>query len=91
MDPQKEKKLKKVLPAGFADSIESASTESLKSTVSQVALQINEVETARDSNEEIQKLREQLELIRGPFSDTLKVLKAKIKYIALVLEERGAR
>ena len=84
------KALQKALPE-FVDSVESTSTEALKSSVSQLALNINKVEEDRDGNEKIVQLREALLESTGPYKDTLGVLRKKIKYIAHILEERGAQ
>ena len=91
MDPKKILKIKKSLPEGFADTLESMDTAGLKVEVARLALYIEETEEARDSNETICALKSQLKDLTGPFSDTLKVLKNKIRYIYLLLEERGVK
>ena len=91
MDAKKLNRLKKTLPEGFADTVEAAQNDELKRTVSQLALYIEKVEEERDTNETISALKNQLMELRGPFTDTIKVLKAKIRFIYLLLESRGVQ
>lgn len=90
MDQKKFNALKKSLPTGYADGLEAMPTEKLKVEVSILAIHAAKVEEERETNEAIVALKNQLKDTVGPFNDTLKALKAKIKYICTLLEERGA-
>jgi hypothetical protein len=79
------------LPEGFADGVQAAQTEELKSMVSRIALDLDKVEEDRKNNEGIKMAKEALAEVVGPYSDASKMLKRKIRFIAQVLEERGAK
>jgi len=79
------------LPDGFADGAKSAQTDELKAMVSRIALDMDKVEEDRRNNEGIKMAKEALAEVVGPYSETTKMLKRKIRYIAKILEERGAK
>jgi len=85
------KNFKDALPEGFAETADSAKTEELRSMVSRFALDMSKIEEERKNNEAIKSAKEAMKELVGPYSETISVLKKKIRYIAQILEERGAK
>lgn len=82
-------KYKKQLPDDYLETIGSMETEELKKRVLESEGKIFEIESDKEFNDEIQKAKEELKKLTGPYSDAKKQENAKIKAILFTLENRG--
>lgn len=83
------KKVKKALPVPFLDSVNTASTEELKSIIASCAVDVVQLQNQQDTDAQSLALKQQLEDINGGYKDTRKVLNAKIEWCVHLLESRG--
>lgn len=83
------KNAEKLLPQTFIDGIQAAKDEELKSAISRAAIELVELDTHQAEDDKLNALKEQLKDLSSGYSDTRKVLKAKIKYCTYILESRG--
>jgi hypothetical protein len=89
VDAKLEKKLKKALPDAFLTNIQSAQDVELFKVITDSAIHIEEVEDAQKNDEEIEKAYAAKEVLVAPYRDSLRVLKAKIRYCKALLADRG--
>lgn len=71
----------------FALEIQRLTPDELDNRIMNYAKNIEETQLAMDSNEKIQQLKEELKELKGPYTDTIKALKAKIAYVYIVMLE----
>lgn len=80
-------KVEKDLP-DFVDMLNGASLESLDKNLSIYAKYREETELAKSEDEGLQRAKEAVKEISAPYNDAIKVLKLKLAYINLLIEER---
>lgn len=81
-------KLKEVDPY-FVESVYSAKDEDLYSKFGTLAKNMTEIENARDNDEDLKVKKEELKVLNETYTEPLKAIKLKRKFIYKVLEERG--
>jgi hypothetical protein len=81
-------KLKEVDPY-FVESIYSSKDEDLNSKFGSLAKQMTEIENARDNDDDLKAKKEELKVLNETYTEPLKAIKMKRKFIYKVLEERG--
>ena len=85
-----EKKMRKE-HGEFVDVVQGMSVEDLDSRLLGLAKHQEEVDEAISSNEQILLMKERLKELVGPFKDTKKALKMKMKYLHLLIKEKGGK
>jgi hypothetical protein len=73
----------------FVQEVYSMTDEKLDEKLSEMAKQVTQNENARDADDDIKKLREQLKTANQTYSVPINTLKLKRKLIYKILEERG--
>lgn len=81
-------KLKEVDPY-FVESIYASKDEDLNAKFGSLAKQMTEVENARENDEDLKTKKEELKVLNETYTEPLKAIKLKRKFIYKVLEERG--
>lgn len=81
------KKMQKEEPT-FTDSVDGLPAADIKANILIYAKHQHDSELALALDEEIQQASEDLKQLKGPYTDTIKKLKAKIKYLHLILEDK---
>lgn len=81
-------KLKEIDPY-FVESIYSSKEEDLNSKFGSLAKHMTEIENARDNDEDLKAKKEELKILNESYTEPLKAIKLKRKFIYKVLEERG--
>jgi hypothetical protein len=74
----------------FVDEINSSSSEDLKSKMISLQKYLVETESELSINPHIQKAKTELKIIAGPYQDTRRALRNKLKLSVKRLEEIGA-
>ncbi len=83
------RKLIKSLPTGFAQEADALSPEALKAAIIVCETNIAESERAKENDEQLHALREKLQELNGSYADAVKTQRAKIRYMLLLLEQKG--
>ena len=73
----------------FIAVVDGMSLEDLDGRLLSLAKHQEEVAEALANHEQINKLKEQLKELKADFNDTQKALKMKMKYIHLLIKEKG--
>ena len=80
---------KKNVPAPFLDELPSRTTDEIKGIVAQCAMEIDRLDQELKENVTVKELKENLKDLTGPFADTKKTLRSKIRYCRETLATRG--
>lgn len=72
----------------FTDGVDSLSREELEANMLQLAKYREETEMAKKKDEGLERAREMVKELQGPYNDALKALKIKMAYLALLIQER---
>lgn len=83
-----EKVIKK-LPTGFADEAAGMDETALRAAIVDADASVRETEMARDSDETLAAVREQLKDLSSGYRDAIGAQRAKVAYCLHLLEERG--
>lgn len=81
------KKMQRTDPV-FCDSVDGLPATDVKANILIYAKHQHDSELALSLDEEIQSTQEQLKELKAPYSEVIKSLKAKIKYLHLILEDK---
>lgn len=82
-------KLESKLTETFVDEVKTASEQRLRDLVVQLSKEIEEIEDHKESDPELKSLKEQLKELSAPYRDAKANKRNGLKYVLLVLEERG--
>jgi uncharacterized protein YlxW (UPF0749 family) len=82
------KKMQKTMPS-FTDSVEGLSIEDTDKQILLLSKQLKLVEMEMELDEEIEQLKNTLKEMQAPYNDAKKMLKNKVTYLALLLQEKG--
>lgn len=74
----------------FTETVDTLSDEDLSKNLLLYSKQREEVALALADSEEIEQLEEQLKELKAPYKESLQILKNKIKYIAILLKDKGS-
>ena len=74
---------------GFIDTANSLSENELKKLILSCEANINKVEEAKANDQKLNDAKETVKEYTAPYSETKKLLTAKIKYSLYLLNERG--
>ena len=81
------KKLQKKDPV-FTDSVDGLPAPDLKQNILLYSKHMHDTEMALKNDEEIQDVQEQLKEMKAPYTETMRMLKEKIKYLHLILKDK---
>lgn len=81
-------KLKEIDPY-FVESVYSSKDDDLFSKFGSLAKSMTEVENARDNDVDLKTKKEELKVLNETYTEPLKAIKLKRKFIYKILEERG--
>ena len=82
------KKVQKKFP-DFTSTADGMSLEDIKKNLSLYANYREQTELAKKKDEDLEKARESVKFIAGPYNDTIAALKLKLSYLHLLLAEKG--
>lgn len=82
------KKIQKEFP-DFYDSLQTADLDDLKAKLTTHAKHREETEKAKEECVPLNEAKDKVKELQGPFNDTLKALKLRMKYIYLLMNEKG--
>lgn len=82
--------IKKNMPE-FADEVNTATTEQLDSRLSQLAKDRQEVQDAKDADEELDDAQETARQFAAPYRDSFKAIALKSRFIIATIKERGGK
>ena len=88
---KKLKAVKKLLPTGYIENMESVSTEELEKEIAKSAIDRVQLTNDEATDETLLALDQQREDLKAGYRDTRSMLGAKIKWCVHLLEERGAK
>lgn len=74
----------------FAQEAATLSADDLSGRLAQFAIDFDEVEKAKEADEELENTRKKLSELGAPYKDSKKALRLKSKYIISLLKEKGA-
>lgn len=74
----------------FVDQIDTSTTEQLKGIIVQIQGDLDEASNFLKTNEEIIRLKGELDMIKGPTNETKRSLTNRTKFIVDALKEKGA-
>lgn len=77
------------LPEGFEEHIQSLADNQIKERIANLTMAILEHKHLMDSNEELNKAKEQVKTLKEPFTAPMKECKEQIAYCKAVLDDRG--
>jgi hypothetical protein len=86
-----EAKLKEKVGPEVVETLLASDSDELQEKLGLLAKHEDETEEAQEKDEEIQKLSEELNNLKGPYKDTLKGIKLQRSFIAILLRERGKK
>jgi len=72
----------------FTDEVDVLSIDSLEKKMSKYAKYREEVLVSKENDEDLQQAKEEVKVLSGPYSDTLKALKMKTAYINILIDEK---
>lgn len=72
----------------FTDSVDNAKLEDLEANLLRYAKYREETEMAKKKDEDLDKAKNLVKELQGPYNETLKALKVKTAYLGLLIEER---
>jgi len=72
----------------FTDSVDGLPAKDLKDNILILSKHLHETEMALKSDEEIQRVQEELKELKAPYTETSKMLKNKIQYLHLILKDK---
>ena len=81
--------LRKKMPDGLPEELESMDAEGLKDRVIRCQANIMEVQKELKDNHRLNALKEEIKEIRGPFSDAIKAQRSICEYAMMQLEDKG--
>jgi len=84
-----EAKIKKEYPQ-FVEEIASLSVDQLNSRLAELAKQTDEVEQAKDDDEELDSAKDKVSEFSAPYRDAKKMLKLKSRYVIGLIREKGS-
>jgi len=73
----------------FVDAVDRLSVTELDSRLLAYAKEVENTRTSLEENATINKLKEDLKQAKGPFNDTQKALRVKMKYLMSLIAEKG--
>ncbi len=73
----------------FVDAVASLGVTELEARILSYAKELDNVDEALKSSPEINAHKEALKKLKGPYSDTIKAIKLKIKYLLSQIDEKG--
>ena len=77
------------LPDGWADTVNTYSTEDLKKTMVDCERSTSEVEKEQENDVKLSAAKELCKELGGAYRDTLKMYRAKIKFLVYTMDQRG--
>jgi hypothetical protein len=83
------KKLMSLLPEGFADNAESMSPEDLKKKMVECERLTVATEKEMEVDPELAQAKQNVAQLAADYKETLKIERAKIKYLCYILDNRG--
>lgn len=86
----KEPKLPKGITPEFVDECNGSTTDLLKAKIVTFQGQIGESREFMKENDELRRLKDEVELVAGPIKETIRTLNARTKYIVEELKKKGA-
>jgi hypothetical protein len=89
LSDKKLKKILKLLPEGFSETVESEDLEALKTRIKNIEQLAYETEIARDSDPALVKAKSEVKELAFDYVSTLKESEAMTSYILYVLSGRG--
>lgn len=90
--PRKEKTLREIVDdkyEGFVDEVDRLSIPELEMRISRYQKSLQESEEHRENNEVLNKLKDEVSTLSGPYNDVKKAVKLKTKYIIELIKEKG--
>ena len=82
-------KLMKLLPDGFEDTVNTLSTDDIKKTMVECERSVGEVEKEQENDVKLSAAKELCKELGGAYRDTLKMYRAKIKFLVYTMDQRG--
>lgn len=74
----------------FAEEVIGLSSEQLDSRLATLAKNLDETETAKENDRQLEDAQGLVSELSGPYKDARKALKLKSKYVIHLLKEKGA-
>ena len=74
----------------FVSEVASLSTEELDARIAQLAKDLEAVDEAKEADEALKDLRDQVSIASAPYNESKKALKLKTKYLIQLMKSRGS-
>lgn len=83
-----QEKVQKEFPE-FTATVDGLSVADLEGKLASYAKNQNEIEASQEADEELQNTKALLKELNGPYNDSKKAVKLKMKYIIALIKEKG--